>query len=384
MTKPDKNVLIVDDEKPFLMSLSDGLAKGYPDKFNVLLAENGNEAVKILESNHIGLLVTDLKMPKMDGLELLVYMNSNYPSIPIIAMTAFGTPEIEDQLQSTGVFQYLEKPLDIDLLAESILEGMKAATKGYIQGITLPTLLQMVEMEKKTCTLKVMCNKLTGYLYLSNGELMDAEAGGVNGEEAAITIISWDKSEVEIEGICKKRRQINSSLSYILMETMRIKDEKQQAEKEKKRAQSLENKQENGNPDKGGITMAVLEEIIENFKMDIPDFLATDIVRLGDGMSIGGISSDPNIDSSAASAAYAQVINSQSQAAELLGGVDIFGEAEDILITCDKIYILLRLLGENHYHQLLLTRKANIGMGRLMMKKYEPRFMEALLELGEL
>ncbi|HDH98197.1 MAG TPA: response regulator, partial [Deltaproteobacteria bacterium] len=68
-----KNVLIVDDEKVFLLSLSDGL-KSYSDEFNVLIAFNGKEAVKILNSSKIDLVVTDLKMPEMDGFQLLAYL----------------------------------------------------------------------------------------------------------------------------------------------------------------------------------------------------------------------------------------------------------------------------------------------------------------------
>jgi len=88
-----KTVLIVDDETPFILSLTTGL-KRYSSEYNILTAENGKIAVEILESTPLDLVVTDLRMPEMDGFELLAYMSTNFPSIPVIVMSAFGTQEI--------------------------------------------------------------------------------------------------------------------------------------------------------------------------------------------------------------------------------------------------------------------------------------------------
>jgi CheY-like chemotaxis protein len=52
----------------------------------------GKEAVQILDATGVDLVVTDLRMPKMDGFELLAHMSGNYPDIPVIVMTAYGTP----------------------------------------------------------------------------------------------------------------------------------------------------------------------------------------------------------------------------------------------------------------------------------------------------
>lgn len=72
----------------------------------------------------IDLVVTDLSMPKMDGFELLAYMNRNYPQIPVILMTAYGTPKIEEIVSSMGLFRYLEKPLDINIVADNVLAAL--------------------------------------------------------------------------------------------------------------------------------------------------------------------------------------------------------------------------------------------------------------------
>ena len=232
-----KNVLIVDDEKVFLLSLSDGL-KSYSDEFNVLIAFNGKEALKILNSTKIDLVVTDLKMPEMDGFQLLAYLTRHFPDIPTIVMTAFGTPDMEGKLLTMGATQYLEKPLDFDVLADNIRRHVaRDDSQGHIKGITLGTFLQFLEMEGKTCTLTVTSNERIGRLYFLEGELINAKTETSEGEQAAFEIIGWDETEIEINYSCKnKTKTITSPLSFVLMESCKIKDEvpKQLEEQETK------------------------------------------------------------------------------------------------------------------------------------------------------
>jgi DNA-binding NtrC family response regulator len=121
---PAREVLIVDDEEALLFSIDDGL-KIYKNYFTLLTATNGLDAVKLLKAkSSIDLVVTDLKMPKMDGFELLAYVKRNFPGIPVILMTAYGTPKIEAIVREMGLFGYLEKPLDIHVIADNIFAAL--------------------------------------------------------------------------------------------------------------------------------------------------------------------------------------------------------------------------------------------------------------------
>jgi predicted regulator of Ras-like GTPase activity (Roadblock/LC7/MglB family)/DNA-binding response OmpR family regulator len=220
-----KNVLIVDDERYFLLSLVEGLGT-YAADFNTLTAENGKKAVDILNKTAVDLVVTDLKMPEMDGFELLAFMTKNYPAIPVIVMTAYCTPEIKTRLDLLGSFKVLEKPLDFKDLVDVIFAELASISKGYIRGITLPAFLQLVEMERKTCTLTIRSHNRRGFLYFSDGELMDADNGNDRHEKAALDIVCWDEAEIEISSVCReKTRNIPTSLSYLLMEGFRLNDE---------------------------------------------------------------------------------------------------------------------------------------------------------------
>ena len=76
--------------------------------------------MKVLETEYVDLVVTDLKMPVMDGFEFLSHMRKSYPDIPVIVISAFINPDAERRLSSLGIAQYLEKPFDSEDLVNWI------------------------------------------------------------------------------------------------------------------------------------------------------------------------------------------------------------------------------------------------------------------------
>jgi CheY-like chemotaxis protein len=142
-------VLIVDDEEGFVLSLADGLS-AYRKYFNLRTAPNGAEAVKILKLSPIDLVITDLSMPRMDGFELLAYMNRNYSKIPVILMTAYGTPKIEEIVSNMGIFRYLEKPLDINSIADNIFDALGIKTSPFESKTQMPEQRQKTEMQSSS------------------------------------------------------------------------------------------------------------------------------------------------------------------------------------------------------------------------------------------
>ena len=103
---------------------------------------------------------------------------------------------------------------------------MDANIGGQIHGISLPSFLQMAEMEKSSFTLRVTSRHRVGELHLSEGELISAELDDHTGKEAAYSIISWDDVSLDIDPLnASKTRDINMPLMHILMESLKIKDE---------------------------------------------------------------------------------------------------------------------------------------------------------------
>ncbi|HID02977.1 MAG TPA: response regulator [Desulfobacterales bacterium] len=220
-----KTVLIVDDDESFLHSLIDGF-KAYEDKFTISTAGDGVEAVAVLKEQEINLVLTDLKMPRMDGFELVAHIGNNYQDIPIIIMTAFGTPEMEENLREMGTFQYIEKPIDFKVLVDKIIQGLKGPSKGFITGVSLSSFLQLIEIDKKTCTLTIHAGSKKGTMYFRDGVLLDAISPELQGSEAAYFIVSWKNVEIEIENSCSiEEKNIAETLGFILLEGSRRKDE---------------------------------------------------------------------------------------------------------------------------------------------------------------
>lgn len=99
--------------------------------------------------------------------------------------------------------------------------------KDSVRGVDLENLLQMIQIEQKSCTLKVRSKDKVGYLYLKNGKLVNAKnSAGIEGEEAAVKIISWVNAETEMLNTCQTETKIQTSLMHILLKATQLKDEK--------------------------------------------------------------------------------------------------------------------------------------------------------------
>ncbi len=113
-----KTVLIVDDDTVFCSSLSDGLQLMLDD-VTVYMAENGEQAVAIVRSTAVDLVITDLRMHKMDGRELVLWMDELRPGLPVIVMSAYADPSTIVDLGMQGI-HFFDKPLDLHNLALTV------------------------------------------------------------------------------------------------------------------------------------------------------------------------------------------------------------------------------------------------------------------------
>lgn len=110
------SILIVDDEK----MIRSGLVRALSHAYNTYQAANGREAMEIIDTNRdIRVVVSDLKMPEVDGFELLARLQINNKKIKVILVTAYVPFESEDPVQM-GAFDYMIKPVDLNKLETTI------------------------------------------------------------------------------------------------------------------------------------------------------------------------------------------------------------------------------------------------------------------------
>jgi two-component system response regulator AtoC len=118
-------ILIVDDEINMRLVLTAMLKK---EGYEVASASNGQEALQILKSGRIAAVVTDLKMPNIDGMELLNHITLQHPAIPVIMITAHGTVATAVEALKKGALDYITKPFELDELKNVISKAIKTRT----------------------------------------------------------------------------------------------------------------------------------------------------------------------------------------------------------------------------------------------------------------
>lgn len=221
-------ILIADDDRILCSFIRKRLQK-HSDRFEVILAGNGEEAVEILNQTPISLLVTDIQMPKMDGMALLSYVNNKRPQIPCIVMTSFPTTELEERSSTDSLFRLFTKPVQLEELEKAILQALEQEMPhGTLKGISVASFLQMIQLEEKTCLFEVQApGKDKGFFYFQKGIPYDAIYGDLSGEEAAYEIILMERAEITFRELPDKKipQKINKEVASLILEAFRRKDE---------------------------------------------------------------------------------------------------------------------------------------------------------------
>ncbi|MDB4939281.1 MAG: Transcriptional regulator BkdR of isoleucine and valine catabolism operon [Labilithrix sp.] len=130
-----KQVLIVDDEPNLRKILAAQLSR---DGYDVMVAEDGEQGLTMLRENHIDLVVTDLKMPKVDGMTLLREALRESPDLPIVMITAHGTVDTAVEALKLGAFDYLTKPFDKDEVRQVVAKALRTRALAQEEATTDP------------------------------------------------------------------------------------------------------------------------------------------------------------------------------------------------------------------------------------------------------
>jgi two-component system, NtrC family, response regulator HydG len=123
----NKSILVIDDDLAMLRALTKVLAD---EGALVAGAANSVSAMEYLlnQDQLLDLIITDIRMPLLDGMEVLEIVKANRPNIPVIVITAYGGPEAEAQSRRLGAAAHLEKPLDTSQLLAAITRALASPT----------------------------------------------------------------------------------------------------------------------------------------------------------------------------------------------------------------------------------------------------------------
>ena len=118
-------VLIIDDERPIRNSLREILEY---EKLKISEATNGVEALEVLAKKKFDLVLCDIKMPGMDGIELLSKINENTPELPVIMISGHGNVETAVDALKKGAYDFIEKPIDLNRLLVTVRNALDRAS----------------------------------------------------------------------------------------------------------------------------------------------------------------------------------------------------------------------------------------------------------------
>ena len=226
-------ILLVDDDADFL-DLYREIFRQLPCAPDIQTANSGARAIALLEAEPYRLLVTDLKMPRMDGLQLLAIVRRKFPNLRTVVLTSVVDEQFRSRVYSQGVDLYWQKPSterEIEMLKDCVQSLLERNDNAGFRGVQSKSLVDIIQIEclsQSSCVLRISNGPLVGRIWINHGELFDAEAGERKGEEAFVHILSWKSGNFEILPAEPQREQtIQKSYNALLLETVQAFDESQ-------------------------------------------------------------------------------------------------------------------------------------------------------------
>ena len=228
VAKATNRVLVVEDEETLTWSMTKTLAKDKA-RYELIITNSGKEALAVLEKNSIDVVVTDIRMPDINGLDLLSLIRKKYPSTKVIIMTAYGSAEVQKEATRRGSFYYIEKPFEISDIRTLILKALEEKRGGFIGQIVdlrLVDIIQMSCLGMFTMSLTVSQGNEKGFIYFENGEITHAEVRDMEGKDALYSILEWNEGRFNSQmGVVPPKKTIMDRWEHLLIEGMRRRDE---------------------------------------------------------------------------------------------------------------------------------------------------------------
>jgi CheY-like chemotaxis protein len=226
-----QKILILDDEQDILEIYQEILAR-LPSQPEIHTSDNGARALALLESEPFNLLLIDLRMPQMDGFQVLTIVRRKFPSLRVVVMTSSEDEQFRARAYGMGIDLYMEKPKtgkEIINFVDCIESLLEREDSGGFRGVQSKTLVDIVQLEcltQSSAILKISSSAADGRIWFQRGEIVDAVTGELSGRDAFFEMLRWKSGNFEIMASDTPRpRTIFSSYEGLLMETAHSLDE---------------------------------------------------------------------------------------------------------------------------------------------------------------
>jgi CheY-like chemotaxis protein/predicted regulator of Ras-like GTPase activity (Roadblock/LC7/MglB family) len=361
-----KKVLVVDDEEDLTWSISKHLVKD-KDTYEVICVNNGQEALNLLSQIPIDLVVSDIKMPGISGLDLLVKIKETYQSTKVIIMTAFGSADVQKEASARGSLYYIEKPFEIEDLRNLIHNALieKKGFDGKVTDFQLSDLIQMNVLGRMVTALAVIKDDEKGLIFFNEGNVVHAECGNAVGDEAFYKIVSWETGKFEFRKDARPEKEtITQGWQSLLLEAMRRKDEVTPETKSK-------------------IKEITRQEQLDKIKASLNDFIkvkGVDFVAIVDNAGFARASffnekKEPVMDVTTLMSFIPQGLEYFSKVdSEVKGG----GPKMVTFEFNDRTLVMVQIHGRMEWLLMVCDNEVNLGGLRFAIKKQVPTLSEVL------
>ena len=224
-------ILFVDDD-PDTLDMYQEILKDLPSKPEIDTANSGARAIALLETEPYRLLITDLKTPRMDGLQVLSIVRRKHPNLRTVVLTSVVDEQFRSRVYALGVDLFWQKPSTEREVAmfkdcvESLIERDDQPGFRGVQSKSLVDIIQLECLSQSSSVLRITNGPLVGKIWINHGELFDAEAGNLSAEEAFQHILGWKAGNFEVLPAEENHPQaITTSYNAMLLQSAQAIDE---------------------------------------------------------------------------------------------------------------------------------------------------------------
>lgn len=240
MAQKKKRVLFVDDDLNLLEILQQLMTHYAGEAWEVLTAPDVSKALGILQEGRIDLLVFDIHMPVVDGVQFLRLLQRKFPNLLKVVLTGAASEATRAACLSSGAELYLEKPKDQGgwksihaTLHELARFQPEDGFRGVLRQVGLQDVLQMECLARHSVVLHIRADSVEGKVFVKDGQIIHAQCAGRKGEEAFNHLLSLTGGEFDLlPFIAPPEQTISGSWEFLLMEAARQRDEGGEAEAE--------------------------------------------------------------------------------------------------------------------------------------------------------
>lgn len=228
-----KTVLFVDDDEPFLELLQPYMEQLSGGGWQVLTAVDSTNALRVLGAQQVDLAVLDVRMPVVDGVQLLLLINRKHPQLKKAVLSGFLDDECRSHAFNGGAELVLEKPHDpkgyealYAALNELVRLPVEQGFRGMLRRVGIEDIIQMECLSRHSLILELTGRGQRGRIYIRSGSMIHAECGGVTGEAGLQKLLSITGGEFRHLTFSEPPREtLEGSWEFLLLEAVRQRDE---------------------------------------------------------------------------------------------------------------------------------------------------------------